>query len=153
MQEPFIPREYRPSTNMFRMVSTQIRIRVYRDSLSLTNPPNIQIWLVFQFWYFWEVLWCHYLCWLLIPCIHIYTTPTLVFIWYFSFSCWLNVGSHVLVYSHTCSLINLLYILLVDWMASGAPTICWMSSVNPLFVSFVMLNFLDWRTDSIANEK
>ena len=35
----------------FRMVSTQIKTRVYKYSLTLTYPPNINIGVVFQFWY------------------------------------------------------------------------------------------------------
>ena len=54
----------------FVMVITQIISRVYNDSLAaLTYPPNINIWLVLQFWY--------PRVGALIPCIHlIYQTNT-----------------------------------------------------------------------------
>ena len=35
----------------FRMVLTQTITRAYKDSLTLTYPPNINIWLVLQVWY------------------------------------------------------------------------------------------------------
>ena len=60
----------------YRMLLTQIITRVYKDSLTLTYPPNINIWLVLQFWYP-HVGSLIPLCWLLIPCIHMYTGPTL----------------------------------------------------------------------------
>ena len=34
-----------------RMLLTQIITRVYKDSLTLTYPPTMNIWLVLEFWY------------------------------------------------------------------------------------------------------
>ena len=34
----------------FRMVLTQIITQVYKKILTLTYPPNINVWLVLQFW-------------------------------------------------------------------------------------------------------
>ena len=53
----------------FRMVLTQIITQVYKD-WPLTYPPNNNIWLVLQFGYLWVGS--------LLPCIHLYTRPTLV---------------------------------------------------------------------------
>ena len=71
----FIPRQNILVSIWSGMVLTQIITRVYEDSLTLTYPPNINIWLVLQFWY----LQVGCLIPLLTPCIHINTRPTMVY--------------------------------------------------------------------------
>ena len=60
-----------------RMVLTQIITRAYKDSVTLTCSLNINMWLELQFWY-WRVGSLITGCWwLLVPCIPLYTSPTL----------------------------------------------------------------------------
>ena len=49
------------------MVGTYIITRAYTNSLTLTCPPNLKIWLVLQVWYLGFVLSYHYWCLLSIP--------------------------------------------------------------------------------------
>jgi hypothetical protein len=54
MKEPSYPRyQYRPSINMVYNGIDPNYNQVYKDSLTLTYPPDFNIWLVLQFWYTW----------------------------------------------------------------------------------------------------
>ena len=55
MQEPTYLCKIALVSICFGMVFTQIITRVYKDSLTLTYPLDISIWLVLQFWYLWGV--------------------------------------------------------------------------------------------------
>ena len=51
----------------FRISSSQMETQAYKNSLTLTYPPNINIWPVLQFWY------PHVSS--LIPCFHLHASP------------------------------------------------------------------------------
>ena len=53
MQEPSYLDKIAQVSIWFRMVLAQIIIWIYEDSLILTYPPNVNIWLVLQIWYAW----------------------------------------------------------------------------------------------------
>ena len=48
-----IPRPNCPSMNMVEIGTDSYNNLVYKDSLTLTYPLNMNIWLVIQFWYLW----------------------------------------------------------------------------------------------------
>ena len=51
MQELSYLGKVTPVSIWFMMMLTQIITRVFKDSLILTYLPNINIWLILQFWY------------------------------------------------------------------------------------------------------
>ena len=79
------------------MVWTKIIARVYIDSLSLRYPPNTDISPVLQFRYqagrfFDTIIDVRYL---LIPCIHLYTGPTLVIAHHLAVRMFVQSGTHM----------------------------------------------------------
>ena len=67
MQEPSHLGKFALISIWFKMVLTQMFTWVYKDSLTWRYTPNIDIWLVSQFWYPRVGSLIPYLSWLLIP--------------------------------------------------------------------------------------